>query len=89
MSEQTKTIYSRNIGSYVLKDRLQWAINNGLVIYADDDYYLTTKAMRDYDNFFRWVNGNCDRLYTRFGQDVTNTKTRVTPAQVEEMFSGL
>ena len=83
-----KYINSVNLGK-IPRKRVQWAVNNDLLIYDEEDYYLTQRSQQQYDNFFRWITGNTERLYTVKGQDVTDTSEKVTPDEVVSMFSSM
>lgn len=57
-------INSKELG-YVREDRVRWAVETGLLSEKDGEYYLTATAMSKYDNFYRWITGNCETLYKR------------------------
>lgn len=58
----------------IRKDRLQEALDKGLIVPVNGDYLLTRKAMVNYVNAFMWMNGNdswdgkefSDKLQERF-----------------------
>jgi len=55
--------HSQDMG-FARMDRLKFALDNGLLKRDEEkkDYILTIKAIREYTNFFQWLQGNADRL---------------------------
>lgn len=88
-------IHSRQLGMAV-KSRVEWAVNCGLLANFDGDYCLTTRAMREYDNFFRWVTGSSDKLFENKNntpepavQETKRTGRSMKQDEIENLFSGL
>jgi len=89
-------IDSNQLGK-IVKTRADWAVNSGLLAQVDGDYCLTSKAMREYDNFFRWITGNSSKLFksNRYGDEnkepVLQAKTRrsLQMDEIENLFSGI
>lgn len=92
----TGYINSQQLG-LLMEKRVEWAVEEGLLHYDGEDYCLTQRSQRDYDNFFRWVAGNCDGLiknknYKEPENIVVKSKTTVkgmTHSEVADLFSGL
>ena len=67
--DKVKYLHSESL-CYAQKDRVDFAISKGLLVFDKDldDYMFTLKAVTQYRNFFQWLQGNYDKLFTRGGE---------------------
>jgi hypothetical protein len=87
-------VHTTGLGD-VIKNRAEWARDNGLLGFFEGEYILTSKAMNQYTNFFKWVTGINDCLFDnpkfKHEQPVIETKTRgkLTQSAIDDLFSSL
>lgn len=76
------------ITSYTLcqirKDRLEKALELGLIVRSGNDFMLTWKAMTRFENAFSWINGNESWDGTQFVDRLIPRK--VTQSDVNKAF---